>query len=122
MSARVMSSAASLRTTLARPARTTPALARLGAQTRRLSGPYGYTQAKALVFSETGEPKDALKSATPGPVRIDGPQELTLSTASISTPSRPPSPRPASSSAPSPPLSTPPTSTPSRAPTARSRQ
>jgi len=25
------------------------------------SGPYGYTQAKALVFSEYGEPKDVLK-------------------------------------------------------------
>ncbi|KAH8162566.1 hypothetical protein CIB48_g5680 [Xylaria polymorpha] len=28
------------------------------------SGPYGYTQAKALVFSEYGEPKDALKLHT----------------------------------------------------------
>ncbi|KAH6604971.1 mitochondrial trans-2-enoyl- reductase [Trichoderma cornu-damae] len=29
---------------------------------RRKSGPYGYTQAKALVFSENGEPSDVLKS------------------------------------------------------------
>jgi trans-2-enoyl-CoA reductase len=28
---------------------------------RRRSGPYGYTQAKALVFSKTGEPSDVLK-------------------------------------------------------------
>ncbi|KAI1259870.1 NAD(P)-binding protein [Xylariaceae sp. FL1019] len=31
---------------------------------RRKSGPYGYTQAKALVFSEYGEPKDVLKLHT----------------------------------------------------------
>ncbi|KAI1329970.1 hypothetical protein F5Y16DRAFT_364566 [Xylariaceae sp. FL0255] len=31
---------------------------------RRKSGPYGYTQAKALVFSENGEPKDVLKLHT----------------------------------------------------------
>lgn len=28
---------------------------------RRKSGPYGYTQAKALVFSKYGEPEDVLK-------------------------------------------------------------
>ena len=28
---------------------------------RHKSGPYGYTQAKALVFSNTGEPGDVLK-------------------------------------------------------------
>ena len=28
---------------------------------RHKSGPYGYTQAKALVFSKTGEPGDVLK-------------------------------------------------------------
>lgn len=28
---------------------------------RRKSGPYGYTQAKALVFSKNGEPSDVLK-------------------------------------------------------------
>lgn len=28
---------------------------------RYKSGPYGYTQAKALVFSEPGEPAEALK-------------------------------------------------------------
>ena len=28
---------------------------------RHKSGPYGYTQAKALVFSKTGEPSDVLK-------------------------------------------------------------
>ncbi|KAI8632824.1 NAD(P)-binding protein [Xylariaceae sp. FL1651] len=31
---------------------------------RRKSGPYGYTQAKALVFSQYGEPKDVLKLHT----------------------------------------------------------
>lgn len=30
-------------------------------QVRRKSGPYGYTQAKALVFSKNGEPSDVLK-------------------------------------------------------------
>ncbi|PKS09382.1 hypothetical protein jhhlp_003997 [Lomentospora prolificans] len=30
-------------------------------QARWMSGPYGYTQAKALVFSEYGEPKDVLR-------------------------------------------------------------
>ncbi|KAI0439079.1 hypothetical protein F4803DRAFT_66693 [Xylaria telfairii] len=34
------------------------------ASVRWKSGPYGYTQAKALVFSEYGEPKDALKLHT----------------------------------------------------------
>ncbi|KAI1651064.1 NAD(P)-binding protein [Daldinia loculata] len=33
-------------------------------QVRYKSGPYGYTQAKALVFSEYGEPKDVLKLHT----------------------------------------------------------
>ncbi|KAI0138152.1 NAD(P)-binding protein [Hypoxylon sp. NC0597] len=33
-------------------------------QIRYKSGPYGYTQAKALVFSEYGEPKDVLKLHT----------------------------------------------------------
>ncbi|KAI5861080.1 NAD(P)-binding protein [Durotheca rogersii] len=33
-------------------------------QVRRKSGPYGYTQAKSLVFSEHGEPKDVLKLHT----------------------------------------------------------
>lgn len=28
---------------------------------RRKSGPYGYTQAKALVFSENGQPSEVLK-------------------------------------------------------------
>lgn len=66
MSARVVPSAASLRPALARPARATPALGRLCAQTRQMSGPYGYTQAKALVFSDYGEPKDALRCVAPG--------------------------------------------------------
>ena len=30
-------------------------------QTRAKSGPYGYTQAKALVYTKTGEPSDVLK-------------------------------------------------------------
>ncbi|KAI1748122.1 hypothetical protein F4782DRAFT_383823 [Xylaria castorea] len=34
------------------------------ASVRWKSGPYGYTQAKALVFSQYGEPKDALKLHT----------------------------------------------------------
>ncbi|OTB01806.1 hypothetical protein M426DRAFT_63298 [Hypoxylon sp. CI-4A] len=34
------------------------------AQVRYKSGPYGYTQAKSLVFSEYGEPKDVLKLHT----------------------------------------------------------
>jgi len=39
------------------------------AQTRRIeartiAGPYGYTQAKALIFSEYGEPKDVLQSVS----------------------------------------------------------
>ncbi|KAI1379022.1 NAD(P)-binding protein [Hypoxylon crocopeplum] len=33
-------------------------------QVRHKSGPYGYTQAKSLVFSEYGEPKDVLKLHT----------------------------------------------------------
>ncbi|KAL7621413.1 mitochondrial 2-enoyl thioester reductase [Parahypoxylon ruwenzoriense] len=33
-------------------------------QVRYKSGPYGYTQAKSLVFSECGEPKDVLKLHT----------------------------------------------------------
>ncbi|KAI2467854.1 NAD(P)-binding protein [Annulohypoxylon bovei var. microspora] len=33
-------------------------------QVRYMSGPYGYTQAKSLVFSEYGEPKDVLKLHT----------------------------------------------------------
>ncbi|KAI0886023.1 NAD(P)-binding protein [Annulohypoxylon maeteangense] len=33
-------------------------------QIRSMSGPYGYTQAKSLVFSEYGEPKDVLKLHT----------------------------------------------------------
>lgn len=28
---------------------------------RHMSGPYGYTQAKALVFSKPGEPSEALQ-------------------------------------------------------------
>jgi trans-2-enoyl-CoA reductase len=31
---------------------------------RRKSGPYGYTQAKALVFMKNGEPSDVLKYAS----------------------------------------------------------
>lgn len=58
-----MSAAAILRPALAGSARTAAPLARLGAQKRWMSGPYGYTQAKALVFSEYGEPKDALRYA-----------------------------------------------------------
>lgn len=33
-------------------------------QTRRKSGPYGYTQAKALVYTKTGEPADVLRLHT----------------------------------------------------------
>ncbi|KAH8171755.1 zinc-binding dehydrogenase domain-containing protein [Sarocladium implicatum] len=33
-------------------------------QTRAKSGPYGYTQAKALVYTKTGEPSDVLKLHT----------------------------------------------------------
>ncbi|SPN99792.1 related to 2,4-dienoyl-CoA reductase precursor [Cephalotrichum gorgonifer] len=60
-------SVAGLCSALARPARTTSLFTRarsLGAQSRRLSGPYGYTQAKALVYSEYGEPKDVLRLHT----------------------------------------------------------
>lgn len=59
-----MSATAILRPALAGSARTAAPLARLGAQKRWMSGPYGYTQAKALVFSEYGEPKDALRLHT----------------------------------------------------------
>ncbi|KJZ75952.1 hypothetical protein HIM_04776 [Hirsutella minnesotensis 3608] len=50
---------------VARPA-TTARRGRLGSKTpvRRKSGPYGYTQAKALVYSRHGEPADALKLHT----------------------------------------------------------
>lgn len=65
MSARIMPSAASLRPALARPARTAVPISRFAVQTRQMSGPYGYTQAKALVFSDYGEPKDALRLVTP---------------------------------------------------------
>jgi hypothetical protein len=34
-------------------------------QVRRKSGPYGYTQAKSLVFSKFGEPKDVLRYVFP---------------------------------------------------------
>lgn len=37
------------------------------ASVRHKSGPYGYTQAKALVFSKPGEPADVLKYATASP-------------------------------------------------------
>lgn len=63
------SSVCSLRPTMARSVQrlSVPlrAAANPGRQSRRwLSGPYGYTQAKALVFSEYGEPKDALRLHT----------------------------------------------------------
>lgn len=67
MSARVLPSATSLRPALARSARITAPLSRLGTQTRQMSGPYGYTQAKALVFSDYGEPKDVLRFVHPAP-------------------------------------------------------
>lgn len=51
--------------TAARPtttSRTATAAARLPtAPVRRKSGPYGYTQAKALVFPKYGEPSDVLQ-------------------------------------------------------------
>ncbi|KAI2632919.1 NAD(P)-binding protein [Xylaria nigripes] len=48
-----------------RPRVRVPATRRLGlASVRWKSGPYGYTQTKALVFSEYGEPKDVLKLHT----------------------------------------------------------
>jgi trans-2-enoyl-CoA reductase len=34
---------------------------------RYKSGPYGYTQAKALVFSKPGEPSDVLRRVTHSP-------------------------------------------------------
>lgn len=37
------------------------------ASVRCKSGPYGYTQAKALVFSKPGEPADVLKYGAPLP-------------------------------------------------------
>ena len=43
-------------TTTTRSRFTTPLTA-----VRHKSGPYGYTQAKALVFSKTGEPGDVLR-------------------------------------------------------------
>ncbi|KAI1433709.1 NAD(P)-binding protein [Xylaria sp. CBS 124048] len=50
-----------------RPCARAPASRRPGltvSSVRWKSGPYGYTQAKALVFSEYGEPKDVLKLHT----------------------------------------------------------
>ena len=44
---------------LARPAARAPRAPQL--LVRRKSGPYGYTQAKALVFSKNGEPSEVLK-------------------------------------------------------------
>lgn len=86
---------------------------------RRKSGPYGYTQAKALVFSKPGEPSEALQYVHPKG-RCSSLPVTDSETASTRTPSPPASrPRP-SSSAPSPPRSTRQTSTPSRAPTAPS--
>jgi trans-2-enoyl-CoA reductase len=47
---------------LARPSARVVVASRLPvAPVRRKSGPYGYTQAKALVFSKYGEPSDVLK-------------------------------------------------------------
>ena len=50
---------------LARPSAKTAAAAAFSrlpvTSVRRKSGPYGYTQAKALVFSKYGEPADVLK-------------------------------------------------------------
>ena len=37
------------------------AQAQFQSQRRNISAPYGYEQAKALVYSEHGEPKDILK-------------------------------------------------------------
>lgn len=51
-----------LATGLARPSAKTTAVGPLPmTPVRRKSGPYGYTQAKALVFSKNGEPSDVLK-------------------------------------------------------------
>ncbi|KAI1825876.1 hypothetical protein F4861DRAFT_155321 [Xylaria intraflava] len=52
-----------LRPCCARVRASTPGLG-LASGVRWKSGPYGYTQAKALVFSEYGEPKDVLKLHT----------------------------------------------------------
>lgn len=73
MSARAIPSVAGLRPALAGSARVAAPLTRLGAQRRWMSGPYGYTQAKALVFSEYGEPKDALRYATQQPTTFPPP-------------------------------------------------
>lgn len=48
-------------------ARLVPASRAAPATVRFKSGPYGYTQAKALVYSSHGEPADALKYALPAP-------------------------------------------------------
>ncbi|KAH7037308.1 zinc-binding dehydrogenase [Microdochium trichocladiopsis] len=49
-----------------RPQQTSTTAQRLGAwePVRHKSGPYGYTQAKSLVYSKYGEPKDVLKLHT----------------------------------------------------------
>ncbi|KAK8099303.1 uncharacterized protein PG998_012544 [Apiospora kogelbergensis] len=49
---------------LSRPTTAKLATATLGRQVRHKSGPYGYTQAKSLVFTKFGEPSDVLKLHT----------------------------------------------------------
>ncbi|KAL2209135.1 NAD(P)-binding protein [Sarocladium strictum] len=65
MASRTVRNVSSLAKTSTRPALKLPS--RTGAslsQTRAKSGPYGYTQAKSLVYTKTGEPSDVLKLHT----------------------------------------------------------
>lgn len=94
---------------------------------RYKSGPYGYTQAKALVFSKEGEPSDVLQYVVQQPLILPATlplverTKLTLVITDYThTPSPPRSPPPQSSSAPSRRPSTRPTLTPFRAHTAPS--
>jgi len=47
--------------TARRPAQASTAMSMSWTPVRHKSGPYGYTQAKSLVYSKYGEPKDVLK-------------------------------------------------------------
>lgn len=44
-----------------------PSAFRLNASLRHYSNAFGYTQAKALIFTDYGQPKDVLKYAHPQP-------------------------------------------------------
>lgn len=55
------------------------------ASVRHKSGPYGYTQAKALVFSKAGEPADVLRYARPVDRFVQDNLRLTKANASTSS-------------------------------------